>query len=246
MLAAALKKLMHRPVVYPPAPAGRILYAVGDIHGRADLLRRAFDRIDRDHAECAQEGEKTEIYLGDYVDRGPNSAAVLDLLIERSKVAETVFLRGNHEQVMLSFLSGGTTIEEWASLGGLPTLQSYGLSLRGEDLAKAETAAWAAIPHQHKQFLSRTHSYCRFGHYVFVHAGLRAGVPLEAQRESDLFWIREDFLHSPSDFGAVVVHGHTPVSQVDFQPNRVNIDTGAFITNRLTVLRVGTAGVSEL
>jgi len=244
VLAAALKKLIHRPVVYPPAPAGQIIYVVGDIHGRADLLRMSLERIDRDYALRSHEGEKIEVFLGDYVDRGPATAQVIATLIERASCAQTVFLRGNHEQIMLSFLAEQVSLEEWATLGGLPTLLSYGVSVRPKDMAKVQTAAWRAIPDDHKLFLSRTHSYCRFGAYLFVHAGIRPGVAIEAQRESDLFWIREEFLNFPNDFGFVVVHGHTPVPQPDFLTNRVNIDTGAFITNKLTTIRICSHGVS--
>jgi len=243
VLAAALKKLIHRPIVYPPAPAGRVLYAVGDIHGRADLLRSTLDRIDRDYAARSHVGAKTEVFLGDYVDRGPASAAVIDILIERASRTAAVFLRGNHEQVMLSCLARRAPLEGWATLGGLSTLQSYGIAVRGREPADLWDAAWRAIPADHKTFLSETRSHCRIGQYLFVHAGVRPGIEIENQHEEDLYWIRDEFLGCSDDFGAIVVHGHTPVPCPDMLHNRINIDTGAFITNRLTAIRIDPAGV---
>jgi serine/threonine protein phosphatase 1 len=245
---AWLKTAVDRENQYPPAPEGLFLYAIGDIHGRSDSLTRVHDLIDRDIANRCARDSAIEVYLGDYVDRGPDSKGVIDLLIARSARAPTVLLKGNHEIIMESFLRGTRSFEDWRQLGGLETALSYGVDARTLlangpikriDLAKK-------IPVTHLRFLSSLRNICQIGRYCFVHAGLRPGVPVDAQLLEDLTWIREDFLDYSGDFGAIVVHGHTPVSNIDFRPNRINIDTGAFATNRLSVIRIDASGVAAL
>jgi len=234
---------------YPPAPDGVTLYAVGDIHGRSDCLAQAHERIDRDKARLFAEDRAVEIYLGDYIDRGPDSRGVIDRLIARSARAETVMLIGNHEMIMQSFFSGQTSFEEWRMVGGLETLLSYGAEagelLRGESPVRPAELA-ALIPAAHRRFLAELLGYQLFGRYCFVHAGLRPGKPIEEQSIEDLAWIRDEFLNHRGDFGSIVVHGHTPVNEIEFMPNRINIDTGAFATNRLSVVRIDGDGPSVL
>ena len=245
-MLAWLRSLLHREVRYPPGPEGKLLYAIGDIHGRSDCLKRAHAVIDRDVAERGAADRALEIYVGDYIDRGPDSKGVIDLLVARSTAAATIFLRGNHEIMMESFLRGEIPFDDWRRLGGLETILSYGVDARGllekggvqpRDLAEK-------VPVQHLRFISSLKSVHTAGGYCFVHAGLRPGVAIERQSIDDLAWIREDFLNYAGKFGFIVIHGHNPVTSVDFLANRINIDTGAYMTNRLTVLRIDAEGVT--
>ena len=229
-MLAWLNFLRRREAHYPPAPAGTLLYAIGDIHGRSDCLAGAHDLIDRD------------------VDRGPDSKGVIDRIVTRSTKVRLVALKGNHEIIMESFLRGQTSFEDWRRLGGLETVLSYGVDARGllakggvqpRDLAEK-------IPVSHLRFISSLASLHSAGGYCFVHAGLRPGVAIERQSIADLAWIRDDFLRFSGDFGAIVVHGHSPVTSVDFLQNRINIDTGAYMTNRLSVLRIDANGAALL
>jgi serine/threonine protein phosphatase 1 len=247
-MLAWLNSLRRRDAPYPPAPAGTLLYAIGDIHGRADRLAAAHDLIDRDVAERGAQDQALEIYIGDYVDRGPDSKGVIDRLLARSAKVRLVALRGNHEIVMESFLRGQISFDDWRRLGGLETVLSYGVDARGL-LAKGGVTPRdfaEKVPVSHLRFISSLASTHTAGAYCFVHAGLRPGIALERQSIADLAWIRDDFLRFPGDFGAIVVHGHTPVTSVDFLYNRINIDTGAYMTNRLSVLRIDADGVAAL
>ena len=225
------------------------VYAVGDIHGRADLLAALHDRIVDDSAAAA--GRKVLVYLGDYVDRGPSSFDVVDLLIEAPLEGfEIVHLKGNHEDFLLRFLEEdpGKTPEEnldeadlWFINGGDATLHSYKVPLLTlpfglAGLETARRAFAAALPPSHMTFFRGLEMFHVEGDYLFVHAGIRPGVPLDEQDEADLLWIREGFLDSDADFGHMVVHGHTPEVETDVRPNRIGIDTGAFYTDRLTCL----------
>lgn len=245
---AWLKTLGRRDVSYPPGPDGALLYAIGDIHGRSDCLRRAHRLIDRDVAERGGRNGAMEIYIGDYVDRGPDSKGVIDLLVERSSAASVVALRGNHEIIMESFLRGLTPFEEWRRLGGLETILSYGVDARSL-LAKGEIRPRdfaEKVPVPHLRFIASLKGFYSIGRYCFVHAGLRPGVSIERQSINDFAWIRDDFLNCSDDFGFIVVHGHSPKPRIDFLNNRINIDTGAYMTNRLSVLRIDGQGVAPL
>ncbi|MFZ1962473.1 MAG: metallophosphoesterase [Roseiarcus sp.] len=245
---AWLRPLLHREVRYPPGPEGKLLYAIGDIHGRSDCLKRAHALIDRDVAERRAADRALEIYVGDYVDRGPDSKGVIDLLVARSTRARVIALRGNHEIMMESFLRGEIPFDDWRRLGGLETILSYGVDARGllkkGDVLPRDLAE--KVPVQHLRFLSSLRSVYTAGGYCFVHAGLRPGVAIERQSMEDLAGIRDDFLNFTGKFGFIVVHGHNPVTSVDFLANRINIDTGAYMTNRLTVLRIDAEGVTAL
>jgi serine/threonine protein phosphatase 1 len=215
------------------------LYVIGDIHGRSDLLDCLIGEIERDlHSNPA--GECIAVTLGDYIDRGPDSRGVLDRLARNPFPIPYVALKGNHEQLLETFLREPEIISHWRQLGGIETLRSYGIAV--EPLAaerhcvQAAAALRAALPAEHLGFLQRLKLSLDCGEYFLCHAGIRPGIPFEEQRADDLLWIRDEFLMSRSDFGKIVVHGHTPTLEPQVLPNRINIDTCAFATGRLTCL----------
>lgn len=228
--------------VPPSVPEGSRVYAVGDIHGRADLLARLLIRIAKDAEQAAPVDRRVLVFLGDYVDRGPDSDRVLDILLEGIPLGfEPVFLMGNHEQFMLDFLDKGLLGESWLSNGGRATLFSYGLDALGfcqgtTILADLRADLQETLPASHRAFLGSLRLSHREGDYFFVHAGVRPGVPLESQDPFDLLWIRGSFLSSREDFGAVVVHGHSIEPEPEVRANRIGIDTGAYRSGRLTCL----------
>jgi serine/threonine protein phosphatase 1 len=223
----------------PCLPTGGRIYAVGDVHGRADLLSRLLKRID-DDLRSRPRAESIQLFLGDYIDRGLNSRQVIDLLIARQQHHPMVLLKGNHEDCALRFLSDPAVLPEWKNIGGLSTLISYGVTPKRFDDPRSQqeiaTAFARAIPDSHLRFLRSLAISFTCGDYFFAHAGVRPGIPLNQQSRQDLLWIRDDFLHHEDDFGKVVVHGHTPAREPDVRPNRINIDTGAYATGRLTCL----------
>jgi calcineurin-like phosphoesterase family protein len=225
----------------PRLPPGVRVYAIGDVHGRVDLLEKVLSRIDVDLAGFPQSAA-IEVFIGDYIDRGPGSRKVLDRLIKRSQTGRTVFLKGNHETYIAQFLQDPAALAGWQHLGGLETLMSYGLKpTRAPDVGEQQALAKAlahVFPTSHAKFLANLRPSFTCGDFFFVHAGVRPRVPLEQQREDDLLCIREDFLLSEENFGKIVVHGHTPVSEPDIRFNRINIDTGAYATGRLTCLLI--------
>lgn len=220
-------------------PDGTRIYAVGDVHGRVDLLARLFSGIDADLA-ARPVSRPIQVFLGDYIDRGPASREVIDCLIDRSLLHETVYLKGNHEAVLIEFLNDPLVLQHWQEFGGLQTLQSYGVVTNPNfDLNEQVRIAKAlgdVLPQSHQLFLAALRSWFVCGDFLFVHAGIRPGVALEEQDDADLLWIRDDFLSSDDDFGKIIVHGHTPVEQPEVRPNRINIDTRAYATGRLTCL----------
>jgi serine/threonine protein phosphatase 1 len=217
-----------------PAPArlppGLRLYAVGDPHGCTEKLD-AIHAVIAEDAARAPEPERAIVYLGDYVDRGRDSRGVIARVLA-PPITAAVHLCGNHEAMMLDALDrpgDEAALALWLRNGGVATLASYGLT------GEAEPATWAArLPPDHLAFLRRLARRHRVGGYLFVHAGVRPGVPLDAQDEEDLIWIREPFLSSDADHGAVVVHGHTPERAPVIRPNRIGLDTGAVYGGRLT------------
>jgi serine/threonine protein phosphatase 1 len=233
----------------PRLPDGLRIYALSDIHGCADLLARAFDRIDHDTAQD-RPLRTGLVFLGDYVDRGLDSCRTLDILIERTQRRPCVFLKGNHEEVLLNFLQDPPLLQAWRQFGGLQTLISYGLKPSvnpdGSELFDLARGFASALPPAHLQFLKGLRTSFTCGDYFFVHAGVRPGIPLDEQADQDLLWIREEFLASRKNFGKFIVHGHTPVVAPDLQRHRVNIDTGAYATGRLTLLRLEDTGLDFL
>jgi serine/threonine protein phosphatase 1 len=223
----------------PSLPAGQRLYAVGDIHGRLDLLDELLARIDADIA-LRPTPKPRYVFLGDYIDRGPSSRETIDRLIEHGATHESVFLKGNHELIAIKCLSDRSLFDQWLRLGGLETLVSYGLPpetlANGKQIAEIQSAFHHALPQTHFRFFRDLKNSFECGDFFFAHAGVRPGVELLQQMESDLLWIRGEFLSSDDDFGKIIVHGHTPTREIEVGPNRINIDTGAFATGRLTCL----------
>jgi serine/threonine protein phosphatase 1 len=217
---------------------GTRIYAVGDIHGRFDLLEELYATIRRDAAQSTAVARTVEIFVGDYVDRGPQSREVIEWLIEAPPLAgERICLMGNHEDMMLAALTDSVALSNWLYNGAGETLLSYRVPVsRIGHLAELQQVLRETLPEAHRDFLGGLGRYVRIGPYLFVHAGIRPGRKLEEQDPEDLIWIREPFLNSDADFGAIVVHGHTPVPRPDIRSNRINIDTGAVFTGRLTCL----------
>jgi serine/threonine protein phosphatase 1 len=230
---------LEAPEARPCVPAGRRIYAIGDIHGRDDLLSELFTRIDED-LRARPIANSMQVLLGDYIDRGPNSRRVIDLLIARQRRRDVLFLKGNHEDCILRFLSDPTVLPAWQSIGGVHTLLSYGvMPARGDDpesQQKVSIALREAMPDSHRRFIGGLALSFTCGDFFFVHAGVRPGIPLQRQSQRDLLWIRDDFLLHEEGFGMVVVHGHTPLYKPDIRSNRINIDTGAYATGQLTCL----------
>jgi serine/threonine protein phosphatase 1 len=226
----------------PAGPSGWRAYAIGDVHGRFDLLERLLGEI---HSDLRHRPVRKAllVFVGDLIDRGPQSAEVIEHLRRyRRHGVKTTFLLGNHEEVLLRILHGDAPlIAKWCSFGGAECLKSYGvdprqLSKLGEDEALAKVRK--AIPKAHIEFLESFADSCRFGDFLFVHAGIRPGIEIDQQRQTDLRWIREPFLLDETDHGFVVVHGHTITPEVEVRPNRVGIDTGAYRTGVLTALAI--------
>jgi serine/threonine protein phosphatase 1 len=230
-------------------PHGIRIYAIGDIHGRSDLLSRLLRCIEVDRRERPVDQALT-VFIGDYIDRGPHSRNVIDLLLNWRENNEAIFLRGNHETFLPRFLADSKTLDEWRKCGGLETLLSYGLQPsispdRDEQERLAHQLA-NSLPKQHFDFLQSLEPFYGCGDFFFVHAGVRPGIPMDEQAEDDLLWIREEFLAYEQPFERLIVHGHTPVEAVDFRSNRINIDTGAFATGRLTCIVIEGCSITRL
>lgn len=225
----------------PRLPKGVRVYAIGDIHGRADLLEGMFRRIDADLARHPV-AHAIQVFLGDYVDRGPASRDTLDKLIGRGRSCEAVFLKGNHESIMVDFMSNPSVLGDWRQYGGFETLLSYGLipsiSTAEGNQKELSKALSEVLPDRHRTFLDDLKSSYSCGDFFFVHAGVKPGVALAEQRDEDLLWIRDEFLLCEDEYEKIIVHGHTPVGAADVRFNRINIDTGAYATGRLTCLAI--------
>lgn len=230
----------HRGPSEPLVPPGYRVYAVGDVHGRLDLLDELLSGIELD---CQQRGRaKTVIvFLGDLIDRGPASAEVIERLRTYApKGGRPVFLSGNHEEVLLRLLRGESRhLRDWLRFGGAECAKSYGidpLALKRLDPQRAVRVLRDKIPDSHRTFLESFVDTFRLGSYLFVHAGIRPGVQLADQSQTDLRWIRDPFLEDDSDHGFVVVHGHTIAEEIQVRDNRIGLDTGAYHTGVLTAL----------
>lgn len=225
----------------PSLPPGLRLYAIGDIHGRLDLLNEMLLLTEADAAD--HQAEKVQyVFLGDYIDRGTWSRQTIDRLIEHAAQRDCIFLKGNHELIALNSLSDPTMIEQWLRLGGTETLLSYDVApelvANGKQAVAIQSAFHSALPQAHFRFFRCLRNSFSCGDFFFVHAGVKPNVELDQQKESDLLWIRGEFLSSTGDFGKIVVHGHTPTLDIEIRPNRINIDTGAFATGRLSCLAI--------
>jgi len=220
----------------PRLEAGVRVYAVGDIHGCTAELGRLTDNILRDRA--GWDGTCHLVFLGDYVDRGPDSHGTVERLLTPPADFEVCCLRGNHEQTLLDFLDDASLYRSWKDFGARETLLSYGVTPPRFDEPSAQeearTAFRSALPPSHLAFFRGLPLSLTIGGYFFAHAGVRPGVGLERQSAEDLMWIRDEFVLSPVDFGKVVVHGHTPTEQPVRRTNRIGVDTGAYATGLLT------------
>jgi serine/threonine protein phosphatase 1 len=230
--------------------AGRLIYAIGDVHGRADLLDVLLNRIEEDRAGHSA---PVLIFLGDYIDRGADSRAVVErlLALKREQIFDVRFLKGNHEKAMLDFMRQSSLGPAWLSFGGAETLFSYGVRapLPGgtpEDMRRAAEALRVALPRDHFEFYKELELFVRYGDYLFVHAGLKPGKPLELQIEDDMLTIREPFMRSSRKWPFVVVHGHTPEPNVHIDSRRIGVDTGAYATGRLSAVRLQGENVTVL
>lgn len=220
------------------------IYAIGDIHGRLDLLDRAIAAIARDVDEHGPAA--LTVTLGDYIDRGPASFGVIERLAGNPFPTPHVALKGNHEDLLERFLVDPPVAEDWRRGGALETLHSYRVPVAdmmlGRNYDVAAKALAEALPSRHREFLGSLRTSHVTERYFFCHAGVRPGIPFAGQSDEDLMWIRHEFLSSTEDFGKIVVHGHTPVGAPEVMPNRINIDTGAFATGRLTCIALDDGG----
>jgi serine/threonine protein phosphatase 1 len=243
MLTGVRGRQANEIAVTPKFPEGQLLYAVGDIHGRADLLADLLRQIETD-AAGREAAKKTLVFLGDYIDRGPDSRGVVDMLLGGPLEGfETYFLKGNHEALLLDFLVDPSRLDHWLINGGDATMASYGVDIGRLALQDADPEAWrdafaAVLPPAHLQFFKSLRLGVSVGDYLFVHAGVKPGIPIAAQAEADLVWIRGEFLNCDEPFGKIVVHGHTPAREPVTKPNRIGIDTGAVFSGQLTALRL--------
>jgi serine/threonine protein phosphatase 1 len=222
----------------PRGAPGKRCYAIGDIHGRIDLLKDLLDRIAL-HNAARPERETALVLLGDLIDRGPGSNEVVELAYSfRSPHMRLLVLTGNHEELMLKAIDGDLdAFHSWMTNGGIATMRSYGVDtkrLAGLALEDFRQRVADCIPPSHVAFLRGAADSIRFGDYLLVHAGIVPGRPIEEQRAKDLRWIRSAFLSSEADHGCVVVHGHSQEAQIEVKPNRIGIDTGAYHSGVLT------------
>ena len=222
----------------PRVEPGRRVYCIGDIHGRLDLLQQLHGMIVEDGG--AWKGDRTLVYLGDYIDRGMHSREVIEELLDAPLSGfESVYLLGNHEQTLLDFLQHPKMASGWLAWGGRETLASYGIHMPPHvrpDPEQLRDEFQSQLPERHLEFYRAMQMMHVSGDYLFVHAGIRPGKPLQEQSNEDLLWIRDDFTESRQQHEHVVVHGHTISEEVAFHLNRIGIDTGAYATGILTCL----------
>lgn len=224
----------------PSTDSGERIYAIGDIHGRYDLLRLLLDKIEAHSSALPPTHSLYVIFVGDLVDRGPQSAEVLAMLYDlNTKTDHVIVLLGNHEEAMLKALDGDMdALRGWLAVGGKDTLNSFGIAPQRADEASRDylQRARAAIPREWIAWLRKLPLSVQSGDYYFVHAGVRPGVSLQRQTRNDMLWIREDFLEDPRNHGAVIVHGHSVTRNTEIRSNRICIDTGAYRTGLLSAI----------
>lgn len=245
-MLSAIRKLFRAPdsAPQPAVPAGQRIYAVGDIHGRADLLDVLREAIEADNTARGP-AQTTVVLLGDLIDRGPDSAGVIACVRTWQQHRKVRILMGNHEEMFLDSLDDIEVLRSFLRFGGRETVLSYGIDRAAyvaAELPECLAMIRAAVPEEDLAFIRTFEDAIAIGDYLFVHAGVRPGIPLHEQRQQDLRWIREPFLSHPVNLGLVVVHGHTIFEAPDIRHNRIGIDTGAWTTGRLTALALeGTA-----
>lgn len=245
MISRFFRKSAPEPRAIPVLPAGERVYAIGDIHGHAELLDKLLVSIVEDDA-ARPRAKTTVIFLGDLMDRGPDSAGVIDRAIAFAKAnadnpdIQVRFLKGNHEEVFLRSASGDErATRHFIRMGGRETILSYPITLDEYDHMTVEELAQrllTLIPRDHVDFVHDFENSIVIGDYAFVHAGVRPGVAIDEQRNSDLRWIREGFVNDNTPHDKMIVHGHTIFDDVDMQPNRIGVDTGAYRTGKLSAL----------
>lgn len=236
-----IRRIAEKSAPVPPRiPPGQRVFAIGDIHGRLDLLDDLLDQIARENARRGP-AQTVLIFLGDLIDRGPDSAAVIERLLTLSTPDWTMrFLLGNHEEVFLSVLAGNyEALKFFNRIGGDATIASYGIrkgDYAADDFYEVMDLLRDAVPDRHVAFLQGFEDQIVIGDYAFVHAGIRPGIPLAAQKAEDLRWIRHEFLKSDSAHEKTIVHGHTVTADVDERANRIGLDTGAQSNGRLSAM----------
>jgi len=240
MIKSFFSKKRGKPAPQPVIPAGMRVYAIGDVHGRYDLLIKLMEMIDKDDATRGVT-ETQLIFLGDLVDRGPDSKNVVEYCRELAQQSDKVrFLTGNHEEVMLGAATGKPALVRFfCRIGGRETILSYGMPLtryRSLELEELSEIMSDMFPRDHIEFIAGFEDQITIGDYVFVHAGIRPKIPLTEQSQKDLRWIREDFIAHDQPHEKFVIHGHTISENVDEQKNRIGVDTGAYLTDRLTAI----------
>ncbi|MDG1286940.1 MAG: metallophosphoesterase family protein [Rickettsiales bacterium] len=242
MAFSFFKKLCVTEAPTYQLPPGVRVYAIGDIHGQAQLLENALEAIAEDAKDFT--GQRIiQVFLGDYIDRGMYSREVLDLLIQAPPVGhERICLLGNHETTLLKFLETPETIRKWSSFGGFTTLASYGIpiprTLSGEDLTELHQTFAHALPASHQAFLESLQTHYCLGEYFFVHAGINPYLSLDEQSVDDLLWIRDDFLEFEKFHQKYIIHGHTPVETLDIRKNRANLDLSIATGEQLGCLKL--------
>lgn len=248
--APAFKRPAHFEAKFPP---DRAAYAIGDIHGCDQALALLLDRISRDYDGLREQYARlpTLVFLGDYIDKGPDSRAVLDRLIAPIDGFERiVFLKGNHEASIIEFIDGESDGAMWLRHGGLDTLGSYGIRTPflgdSADIERARIELREELPESHGHFLRSLKLGYQLGNYLFVHAGIDPSRSVAGQERRDMLWIREEFLSDPGPFEVRVVHGHTPVEAPEVLPHRINLDTGGFVSGVLSCARITSDGVEIL
>jgi len=241
MITRLINKFKRSSVegVHPHIPEKQRIYCIGDIHGCADLLQQIHKKILTDASNYSD--QKTIIYLGDYIDRGEQSQQVIEMLVSNPLPGfEPVYLLGNHEQAVLSFIEFPEASAAWISFGGREALNSYGIPLAHipgkREIPELAKRLDNKLPDTHREFLQNCKYSYQCGSYYFVHAGIQPGVALDKQDPEDQLWIREEFLESKKDHGAIIVHGHSITDEPEILPNRIGIDTGAYKTGVLTCL----------
>ncbi|WP_265562381.1 metallophosphoesterase family protein [Sphingomicrobium arenosum] len=239
-----LSRFSNKATSPPPLKAGRRVYAIGDVHGCRDALDRLLDMIADDLDGHA--GKSSLVFLGDYIDRGPDSAGVVERLVGGDLPGTNQhFLLGNHEAAMLDAAEGKAL--GWLAYGGIQTMESYEVTKK--ELFKVPSVKKLIaehVPDAHLDFFRSLKTHKKIGDYLFVHAGIRPGVPIEKQKKRDLVWIREDFLGSKVDHGVMVVHGHTVSAKPQKKKNRIGVDTGCYASGRLTAVRLEGSAVDFL
>lgn len=238
-----------------PRTDGELVYAIGDIHGCYALMKDILGQVVGDYRARARGRRPILVFLGDYVDRGPHSARVMEALVwlHGRAEADIRFLKGNHEQALLSFLEEPEAGAPWLGFGGAETLASYGVvppdpAAGDPALVQARDELLERMPASHLRVLERLETSVTIGDCAFVHAGVRPGTALAAQTEDDLLWIRHGFVDAPGPFEKVIVHGHTWISdEPQVLPHRIGVDTGAYATGVLSAIRFdgGEVGVLQ-